>query len=468
MGDFWTQTTEIDIEVEVAPEITQDVTVIDQDVAVIVDDEITLAVAVVDFDVAVENAEAEEYLDVQVNTGEKGDKGDKGEPGDDGPPGDGLQIDASGNLAGRDAYDSEAEGFTYLDTTAGLLYVRETAVPGVWSTGVDFGGADGTDGNTILNGIIDPVGGDGVDGDFFINTVTNYIFGPKNTSWPAGVSIKGADGVIGADGKTVLNGTSDPDDGSDGVDGDFYIKTTTYFMFGPKAAGVWPAGYDLKGTDGSPGDPGADGKTILYGIVNPTSEGTDGDFYINTVTNYIFGPKSGTWPTGTSLVGSSGPAGDDGRTVLYGPADPDTEGLVDDFYINTTTNFIFGPKAISWPAGTSLVGPKGDTGEGFSIDAQGTTAGRDAYDSEAEGFSYLDTDTSLLYFRETVTPGVWSTGIVFGKGDKGDKGDTGDTGTGIQGEQGDPGIDGDDYTGPAIYAQVSNPNGPDGSIWIMT
>jgi hypothetical protein len=49
---------------------------------------------------------------------------------------------------------------------------------------------------------------------------------------------------------------------------------------------------------------GADGKTILYGTAAPTTEGVDGDFYIRTTTNYIYGPKAGgTWPSGTSLVG---------------------------------------------------------------------------------------------------------------------------------------------------------------------
>jgi len=49
---------------------------------------------------------------------------------------------------------------------------------------------------------------------------------------------------------------------------------------------------------------------VLNGIVDPTTEGEDGDFYINTVDETIFGPKaSGVWGTGTSLVGSDGADG---------------------------------------------------------------------------------------------------------------------------------------------------------------
>lgn len=60
------------------------------------------------------------------------------------------------------------------------------------------------------------------------------------------------------------------------------------------------------GVDGADGADGVDGRTLLNGTTNPTTQGADGDFYINTATNYIFGPKaSGTWPAGISLVGGA-------------------------------------------------------------------------------------------------------------------------------------------------------------------
>ena len=38
--------------------------------------------------------------------------------------------------------------------------------------------------------------------------------------------------------------------------------------------------------------------------------GTNGDFYINTATNFLFGPKAGgAWPPGVALVGPQGPPG---------------------------------------------------------------------------------------------------------------------------------------------------------------
>ena len=58
--------------------------------------------------------------------------------------------------------------------------------------------------------------------------------------------------------------------------------------------------------------PEGGGRTILSGTVDPTTEGVDGDFYINTATTTLFGPKNVTWPTGVSLVG---PAGADGAGI---------------------------------------------------------------------------------------------------------------------------------------------------------
>jgi hypothetical protein len=82
------------------------------------------------------------------------------------------------------------------------------------------------------------------------------------------------------------------------------------------------------GANGINGTNGADGKTVLNGSSNPTSLlGNNGDFYINTSTNTIFGPKAaGAWPSsGTSLVGPQGVpgvAGPQGSIGLQGPQGP--------------------------------------------------------------------------------------------------------------------------------------------------
>ncbi len=64
------------------------------------------------------------------------------------------------------------------------------------------------------------------------------------------------------------------------------------------------------------------GKALLNGTTDPQSNiGTPSDFYINTVSNKIFGPKTATgWPAaGVSLVGPQGIQGANGATGPQGP-----------------------------------------------------------------------------------------------------------------------------------------------------
>jgi len=76
------------------------------------------------------------------------------------------------------------------------------------------------------------------------------------------------------------------------------------------------------GTAGATGAAGADGKTVRSGSGAPSAGlGVDGDFYINTVANTIYGPKaSGSWGSPTSLVGPTGATGAPGATGATGPA----------------------------------------------------------------------------------------------------------------------------------------------------
>ena len=186
--------------------------------------------------------------------------------------------------------------------------------------------------------------------------------GPTGTTGPAGADgavgdagATGATGAAGADGRTILNGTAAPTSG-DGVNGDFWLDTITTTIYGPKAAGAWPgtgvsligaAGADgadgaagaagaagADGADGADGAAGADGRTVLNGASDPTSQGVDGDFYINTATNTIFGPKTaGAWSTGVSLVGAdgadgaAGAAGADGADGAAGAAGANGQGV---------------------------------------------------------------------------------------------------------------------------------------------
>jgi hypothetical protein len=129
----------------------------------------------------------------------------------------------------------------------------------------------------------------------------------------------GATGTAGVDGKTILNGSGAPSSGL-GTDGDFYLDTTASRLYGPKTSGTWGSGVLLigatgatgaKGDTGEQGPAGTNGRTILSGTGAPSSGlGSNGDYYIDTASNYIYGPKTtGAWGSGVSLIGPTGPAG---------------------------------------------------------------------------------------------------------------------------------------------------------------
>jgi|GEM_PF-5111138 len=81
-----------------------------------------------------------------------------------------------------------------------------------------------------------------------------------------------------------------------------------------------------------PGADGADGRTLLHGPAAPVNElGNDGDFYIDTASHTLFGPKvDGTWGAGVSIQGEPGDPGPKGDQGDPGPkgdqGDPGPQG----------------------------------------------------------------------------------------------------------------------------------------------
>lgn len=127
----------------------------------------------------------------------------------------------------------------------------------------------GTDGKTVLSGTGAPSALLGVDGDFYVDKSAWDIYGPKTGgAWGDGTSLvgpagpagadgtdgtngtNGTNGTDGTDGYTILNGSGAPSSGT-GVDGDFYIDTTNWDIYGPKAAGAWGSGTSIIGPAGS-------------------------------------------------------------------------------------------------------------------------------------------------------------------------------------------------------------------------
>jgi len=377
--------------------------------------------------------------------GQDGTDGTNGTNGTDGVDGQDGNTIISGVGAPLDGIGND--GDYYIDISATEMYGPK--IGGTWfGTPIQLqgqDGADGQDGNTILNGISAPNDSfDGVDGDFYIDTFNNDIYGPKSGgTWGAPTSIIGAQGVAGndgadgTDGKTILNGTSIPL--LEGVDGDFYIRTDTSEIYGPKSGGLWGAPTSLvgadgtDGTDGTNGTDGQDGSTILNGIGAPNGGlGNDGDFYIDTFNNDIYGPKAiGSWGSPTSIIGAAGADGDDGNTILNGVGIPSNGlGVDGDFYIDTFNNNIYGPKTTGlWGAATSIVGADGQDGTDGTNGTDGAD-GKTVLNGTAvpttegvDGDFYIKTDTSDIYGPKT--GGSWGapTSLVGAQGEKGDAGE---------------------------------------------
>jgi hypothetical protein len=141
------------------------------------------------------------------------------------------------------------------------------------SFGGGAGGAPGADGNTVLYGAGAPAALTGVNGNFYIDTVAHAIYGPKaGGSWGSSTSLVGPSGSNGSSG--IIYGNGAPSNAT-GADGTYYVDNTAHTLYGPKAAGAWPAGVSLVGPTGAQGD-NAIVNMMVFG------DGSDGDLTVNT------------------------------------------------------------------------------------------------------------------------------------------------------------------------------------------
>jgi len=190
-------------------------------------------------------------------------------------------------------------------------------------------GPEGPAGATGATGAQGPAGPQGLTG-------AQGPEGPAGATGATGAQgPAGAQGVPGVDGRTVLNGTVAPAAG-DGIDGDFWLDTVTVTLYGPKTAGAWGAGISLVGPTGATGAAGAQGATGPQGPAGP-----DGPA----------GPTGAQGPQG--LQGPAGATGATGATGAQGPAGP--QGLTGDT----------GPQGAQGPQGPQ--GPQGVQGPAGSF-----------------------------------------------------------------------------------------------------
>jgi hypothetical protein len=132
-----------------------------------------------------------------------------------------------------------------------------------------------------------------------------------------------------------------------GKDGDTYLNTLTNMIFGPRAGGMWGVGRSLVGPQGAQGPIGLTGATGPRGAIGLT--GPQGPQGLTGAT----GPQGPIGPTGatgsqglTGATGATGPQGPIGPTGATGP-----QGLTGPIGATGPQGSV-GPQGIQGPAGT--------------------------------------------------------------------------------------------------------------------
>lgn len=194
---------------------------------------------------------------------------------------------------------------------------------GSWGDGVSYDGS-------IITGKDEPGMNVGCPGDIFVDICSNTFYGPKNAiGW----------GTESAAAKDIHSGMTPPEN-SLGMDGDYYINTEAKKIYGPKKDGVWENPITIT-------------ETITVNNANPLEmNGETGDLWVNSTDKTIFGPKTMQgWgePQDFFLFLALRPV--NRGNFLEGSGVPKTtDGIDGDYYRNRLTNRLYGPKVSGeWP-----------------------------------------------------------------------------------------------------------------------
>lgn len=188
----------------------------------------------------------------------------------------------------------------------------------------------------------------------------------------------------------MLNGEGYPVT-CNGQDGDFYVDTLNDLLYGPKYCNNWGIGRPLRGIQGPPGAPGPAG------------------------------------PAGSD--GSCGSCGSQGGTQIFSGDSPPSPvlGSIGDLYLwirdpEDGGVLLWGPKPseFAWGDSVILTGPQGEPGESGSNGAPGTQILSGIIppteDQGSLGDFYIQTSDSGIIFYGPKTGSGWGTGIVIQSG----------------------------------------------------
>jgi hypothetical protein len=198
---------------------------------------------------------------------------------------------------------------------------------------------------------------------------------------------------------TILNGKGAPSN-SLGINGDFYIDTRSLLISGPKTKGKWPAARSLQGANGIngvDGKNGADAKNVstASNVAGPVGpQGPQGERGEKGADGAA-GASGSAGPTGaTGSAGATGPAGS-GATCAQGPAGS-----------NGATGATGATGAQGAQGATGSTGPAGETGTAGATGARGETG--------TAGPSEVTNISIPTWTLQTATEFGFSTSSAFG------------------------------------------------------
>jgi hypothetical protein len=141
------------------------------------------------------------------------------------------------------------DGDVTINTSSGKFYQKRS---GVWIETLTISANNAGSGGAIIYGLGEPNPANGQATDTYINTANGKFYQKTVNGWnqvfsmlngpSGGPGPRGATGASGINGRSILNGITNPSNPSVGTDGDFYINTTNYTIFGPKTDGDWGTG----------------------------------------------------------------------------------------------------------------------------------------------------------------------------------------------------------------------------------
>ena len=220
----------------------------------------------------------------------------------------GLRLSIlQGSLTGTAAY---VETQTATSNANGLVTLQ---VGGGTVVSGKFSSIDWSAGPYYVKSEIDPNGGANylVAGTTQLLSVAYALYAAKSgTPGPQGIQgLTGSTGATGATGATGPQGLQGIQGvaGTNGTAGKDGVSITASKVIGDSLYVTLSSGQTLNAGNVK-GVAGTNGNTVLNGTITPTTLiGANGDFYINTTTNTIYGPKTSSgWGVGTLLTGNNG------------------------------------------------------------------------------------------------------------------------------------------------------------------